>query len=212
MICSEARVDLRAYRSRQLSHDANSKVVATASKLSQLPLWVDDTPALTLMEIRAKVRRKQREYDKAGQRLALVGVDYLQLARGEGDKREEQIASLSRGLKEIAKELKLPVVALSQLNRAVETRSTKDKRPQLSDLRESGSIEQDADAVVMLYRPEYYLSDRTTAEARKLAGYAEWIIAKQRNGPTGRVAVTFAEHCARFDNRARDAWREEGDE
>jgi replicative DNA helicase len=205
--CSDARVSLSALRSKSLTPNAADSLTESASKLSQLPLWVDDTPAITMMELRAKARRKQREFDKAGQKLALVIVDYLQLMKGSGeDNREQEISSISRGLKQMAKELKLPVVALSQLNRAVETRSTKDKRPQLSDLRESGAIEQDADVILFVYRPEYYISDKTSADAHKLAGYAEIIFAKQRNGPTGRVPVTFVESCARFENRSRDSY------
>jgi replicative DNA helicase len=188
-------------------------------------VWIDDTPAITLTELRAKVRRKQHEFNKkhaprAGaddpgwrQRVGLVVVDYLQLMAGSpnAQSREQEISELSRGLKALAKELHVPVVALSQLNRGVETRSSKDKRPQLSDLRESGAIEQDADMVQFIYRPEYYIADKDSAEARQKKGYAEIIIAKQRNGPTGRVPVTFIDDHVRFENRSREAWREEDD-
>jgi replicative DNA helicase len=115
--------------------------------------------------------------------------------------REQEIAEISRGLKALAKELRVSVVALSQLNRAVETRGVKDKRPQLSDLRESGAIEQDADVIEFIYRPEYYMTDKTTAEAQRLKGYAEIIVAKQRNGPCDRVQLTYHAHCTRFENR-----------
>jgi replicative DNA helicase len=157
-----------------------------------------------LLEIRAKVRRVQAEYNREAtettpaRRVGLVIVDYLQLMAGSGDaaSREQEIGQISRGLKQLAKELKIPIIALSQLNRSVETRSTKDKRPQLSDLRESGSIEQDADNVVFIFRDDYY------NEHSDLKGIAELIIAKQRNGSTGKVYVSFNGSCTRFDNLA----------
>jgi replicative DNA helicase len=211
MVCSDAHVDLVAYRTRRLSPDAHDKLAESAGRLSQLPLWVDDTPSIGVMELRAKARRKQREYDRAGQKIGAIVIDYVGLMSGEGESREQEIARITRALKQLAKELNVPVIALVQLNRAVETRSTKDKRPQLSDLRESGAIEQDADVVIFIYRPEYYVTDKDSAEAKKLAGYAEAIVAKQRNGPTGRVPVTFVDHCARFENRRRDAWRDSED-
>ena len=215
MLCSEGRIDLGAFRKKSLpAGHYDERLVPAATRLSKLPIYVDDTSGITLMELRAKVRRKQREFDKAdgSQKLGVVIVDYLQLMRGDGEReREQEIAGISRGLKAMAKELKLPVVALSQLNRAVETRSTKDKRPQLSDLRESGAIEQDADAILFTYRPEYYIADKHSPEALKLKGYAEVIVAKQRNGPTGRVPVTFIDHCARFENRSRDAYQDRED-
>jgi replicative DNA helicase len=217
MMCSEARVNLSDVRKGQVGGERWDRLVQAASDLSQMPIWIDDSPGLSVLELRAKVRRQQHQFDKRGpdgrwqQRIGLVIIDYLQLMKGrEGAaSREQEISEISRGLKQLAKELKVPVVALSQLNRAVETRSTKDKRPQLSDLRESGAIEQDADVIIFIYRPEYYLSDKSSAEAQKLKGYAEIIIAKQRNGPTGRVPVTFIDEYTRFENRARDAWREE---
>src|SRR5262249_30319453 len=134
-----------------------------------------------------------------GQGLGLVVIDYLQLMQGRRDagSREQEISELSRGLKQLAKELNVPVIALSQLNRAVETRTTKDKRPQLSDLRESGAIEQDADMICFIYRDEYYNPETTNAK-----GIAELIIAKQRNGPTGKVLTRFTASCTRFDNLA----------
>jgi replicative DNA helicase len=149
------------------------------------------------------VRRIQAELQRstpAGQperKLGLVVIDYLQLMKGRdgAQSREQEISEISRGLKQLAKELRVPVIALSQLNRAVETRSEKNKRPQLSDLRESGAIEQDADMIVFIYRDEYYNRDTTT-----MKGIAEIIVAKQRNGPTGKVPVRFIGSCTRFDN------------
>jgi replicative DNA helicase len=205
MVCSEGRVDLGRLRQGLLQPDDWRRLTEAASFLSALPLWIDDTPAITLQDVRAKVRRLQAEYNKPGQpgtpaqKVGLVIIDYLQLMKGRDDvnSREQEIGEISRGLKQLAKELKIPVVALSQLNRAVETRSTKDKRPQLSDLRESGSLEQDADMVVFIYRDELYFAETTNAK-----GLAELIIAKQRNGPTGKVMVRFTASCTRFDNLA----------
>ncbi len=205
MVCCEGRVDLGRLRQGFLQPDDWRRLTEAASFLSTLPIWVDDTPAITLLELRAKVRRIQAEYDRpagngsAGRRVGLVVIDYLQLMKGRDgvNSREQEISEISRGLKQLAKELKVAVIALSQLNRAVETRTTKDKRPQLSDLRESGAIEQDADNIIFIYRDEYYNPETTNAK-----GLAELIIAKQRNGPTGKVLVRFASACTRFDNLA----------
>jgi replicative DNA helicase len=202
MACSEGKVDLGRVRQGQLQPDDWRKLTEGASYLSNLPIWIDDTPAIGLLELRAKVRRQQAAFDreatsgKPAQRIGLVVVDYLQLMKGREDapSREQEISEISRGLKALAKELNVCVMALSQLNRAAETRG-KDKRPQLSDLRESGAIEQDADTVIMLYRDEYYNPETTAAK-----GIAELIIAKQRNGPTGKVKVRFNASCTRFDN------------
>lgn len=223
MIASDARIDVQKVRKPwELQGKQWDDFVASTNRLSQMPVWVDDTPALSVLELRAKIRRKQAEFDKKTgpepdarwvRRVGLVIVDYLQLMRGRGNtsSREQEIEQISRELKALAKELRVPVIALSQLNRECETRSGKDKRPILSDLRGSGAIEQDADVVQFIYRPEYYLLDKTSAEARKVKGYAEVVIAKQRNGSTGRVGMTFHDHCTRFETRARDAYREEGD-
>lgn len=204
MICSEARVDLGRVRSAMLQPADWDKLTAASSFIASLPIWIDDTPAITLLDVRAKVRRQQAAFnmpataDAPERRIGLVVIDYLQLMTGRSDaqSREQEISGLSRGLKALAKELKVPVVALSQLNRTVEIRSSKDKRPQLSDLRESGAIEQDADMVVFTYRPEYY-EENTDAK-----GIAELIIAKQRSGPTGKVLTRFTASCTRFDNLA----------
>jgi replicative DNA helicase len=215
MMCSEARVNLGEVRSGRLGGEKWTNLVDAANELSQLPIWIDDSPGLGVLELRAKVRRQQHEWEKTvdgvQRKIGLVIVDYLQLMKGRDNvaSREQEISEISRGLKALAKELHVPVIALSQLNRAVETRSTKDKRPQLSDLRESGAIEQDADIIMFIYRPEYYLTDKGSDEAQKMKGYAEIIVAKQRNGPTGRVPVTFLDEYTRFENRAKDAWRDE---
>jgi replicative DNA helicase len=206
MLCSEARVDVGKLRQGHLGPQDWSKLTQAASYLGSLPIWIDDTPSLSILELRAKVRRLQAEFDRpdpnggrAKKRIGLVIVDYLQLMKGRdgAQSREQEISEISRGLKGLAKELYLPVIALSQLNRAVETRSEKSKRPQLSDLRESGAIEQDADNIVFIYRDEYYNREATTEP-----NIAELIIAKQRNGPTGTAKVRFDNAYTRFDNLA----------
>ena len=207
MLCSEARVDVGKLRQGHLGPQDWSKLTQAASYLGSLPIWIDDTPSLSILELRAKVRRLQAEFDRPDpnggsrpkKRIGLVVVDYLQLMKGRdgAQSREQEISEISRGLKGLAKELYLPVIALSQLNRAVETRSEKSKRPQLSDLRESGAIEQDADNIIFIYRDEYYNREATTEP-----NVAELIIAKQRNGPTGTVKVRFDNAYTRFDNLA----------
>jgi replicative DNA helicase len=204
LLASEARVDVSKIRSGALRSEDWNRLTDAANRLSRLPMWLDDSPALTILDLRAKVRRLKAEIERGGddalpaQRLGLVVVDYLQLMQGRKDaqSREQEISEMSRGLKQLAKEMSVPVLALSQLNRSVETRGTKDKRPQLSDLRESGAIEQDADMVLFIYRDEVYFPD--SAER----GRAEIIIAKQRNGPTGKVDVRFDREYTRFDNLA----------
>ena len=201
MVCSEGRVDVGKLRGGHLTPEDWRRLTEAASLLSVLPIWLDDTPAIGLLELRAKCRRMQAEYNRAAtpehpeQRIGLVVIDYLQLMSGRqgAASREQEISEISRGLKQLAKELRVPVIALSQLNRAVETRPGKDKRPQLSDLRESGAIEQDADMIVFIYRDEYYNQDS------EQKGIAELIIAKQRNGPTGKVFTRFTASCTRFD-------------
>lgn len=218
MICSESRIDLNKLRKMKVFGADWDHMVEGASRLSQLPVFIDDTPALSLLEMRSRVRRKQAEFnrkDESGrftQRIGLVIVDYLQLMADppSAQNREQAVSENSRGLKGLAKELGLPVIALSQLNRAVETRG-KDKRPILSDLRESGAVEQDADVIQFVYRPEYYITDKNSAEAEKLKGYAEILIAKQRNGPTGKVKLTFRDFCARFENRDPSAYMGDDD-
>ena len=207
MVCSEGRVDVGKMRQGFLQDRDWNSLTQAASFLYRLPIWIDDTPSLGVLELRAKVRRLQAEYNRPtpeggmGQRIGLVIVDYLQLMSGSQyvGSREQEISEISRGLKRLAKELRVPVIALSQLNRAVETRGTKDKRPQLSDLRESGAIEQDADNIIFIYRDDYYEAE---SDQR---GIAELIVAKQRNGPTGKVKVRFESAYTRFDNLALEA-------
>lgn len=203
MACSEGRVDLGKLRQGYLQPEDWRKLTESASYLSTLPIWIDDTPAIGLLEMRAKVQRVQADYNREAtetepaRKVGLVVVDYVQLMKGDetAPNREQQIGEISRGLKHLAKELMVPVIAISQLNRAVETRSTRDKRPQISDLRESGALEDDADTIIFIYRDDYYYPE--TSNAR---GLAELIIAKQRNGPTGRVFTRFTTSCTRFDN------------
>lgn len=195
MLCSEARVDGTRLRTGKLQRDDWPKLARAAGILSELPLWIDDTPAISILELRAKARRLRSENG-----LGLVVIDYLQLMRGGGrtDSREQEISEISRSLKALAKELELPVIALSQLNRGVESRGVKDKRPQLSDLRESGAIEQDADTIWFIYRDEVYNKESEDA------GVAEVIIGKQRAGPTGTCRVRFFSEHTRFDNLQED--------
>ena len=191
MLCSRAEVDASKLRGGFLSEGDWPRLTRAAGLLSEAPIFIDDSPALNVLEVRAKARRLQREHD-----LGLVVVDYLQLMRGIGrsESREREISEISRSLKALAKELQVPVVALSQLNRGVEARQ--DKRPQLSDLRESGAIEQDADVIAFIYRDEMY--NRESPDA----GKAEVIIGKQRNGPTGKVTLAFRSSLTRFDDLA----------
>lgn len=204
LLASEARVDMSNIRSGQVHAEDWNKLTEAAARIGRLPLWLDDTPAISVLDLRAKIRRLQAELRNSpdGPReLGLVAIDYLQLMSGRKgvSSREQEISEISRGLKQLAKEMGVPVMALSQLNRSVETRTTKDKRPQLSDLRESGAIEQDADAILFIYRDEYYFKDSPDK------GIAELIVAKQRNGPTGTVKVKFSQQYTRFDNLEHEA-------
>ncbi|GAB0058631.1 Replicative DNA helicase [Candidatus Magnetaquicoccaceae bacterium FCR-1] len=192
MLASTARVDAQGLRTGRIRDEDYNKLVHAAQDLSRAPLFIDDSPDLTIMSLRAKARRLKRE-----QGIRLLIVDYLQLMQADGDmeNRVQEISQISRGLKGLAKELDIPVLALSQLSRKVEERPN--KRPILSDLRESGSIEQDADIVLFVYREEVYKENDPS-----LAGLAEVIIAKQRNGPTGTARLTFSKQFTRFDNHA----------
>jgi replicative DNA helicase len=201
-LCHEGRVDILRYRKGQLLDDEYHRMVRAVNLVDPAPVWIDDTGALSVLEIRAKARRLKAEQPDLG----LVVVDYIGLMKaGEGENRTQQLGSITRALKALAKELDIPIIALSQLSRAPEQRS--DRRPQLSDLRESGDLEQDADMVLFLYRPAYYL---TPNEAREqgVENKADLIIGKQRNGPTGTVPLYFAKECARFDSLAPSSWTE----
>lgn len=208
LLTMEGRINAQTARSGRLEDEDFKRLIDAAGRLFTANIFVDDTPGLSIMELRTKARRLKSEHD-----IGLIVVDYLQLMTASGNfgTREQEIATISRGLKGLAKELDVPVVALSQLSRAVEQRGG-DKRPQLSDLRESGSIEQDADVVCFLYRPEYY-GIKTTPEGQSTTGLAELIIGKQRNGPTGSVPLYFVKDYARFENlTAADSPGPYGDE
>lgn len=189
MLCSQARVDASKVRTGMLVPSEWPLLTKAAGKLSQIPFFIDDTPAISPLELRAKARRL-----KSAHKIGLVIVDYLQLMRAstKSENRQQEISEISRSLKALARELSVPVIAISQLSRAVESRQ--DHRPQLSDLRESGAIEQDADVVVLLMREDYY-----DPKPENL-GLAEVIIAKQRNGPVGTVKLRFSKEFVRFDN------------
>ncbi|HWR15665.1 MAG TPA: replicative DNA helicase [Terriglobales bacterium] len=201
MLCSYARVDSHHLRTGFLNRDEISKLSNAVGELMEAPIFIDDTPGISVMEMRAKCRRLKQEH---GGRLDLIVVDYLQLMSsgpaGGGRKyanRTEEVSAMSRGLKLLAKEMHAPLVALSQLSRAPESR-TGAHQPQLSDLRESGSIEQDADVVGFIYRPEVYERDESKKE--ELKGQAELIVAKQRNGPVGTVKLAFLHKYTRFES------------
>jgi replicative DNA helicase len=197
LLCSEARVDAHRLRTGRIGKDEWQRIIKTFAELSEAPMFIDDTPGIGITEMRAKARRLKLERG-----LDLLVVDYLQLMRGRGryESRQQEISDISRSLKEMAKELGIPIIALSQLSRAPEQRSTGEKRPQLSDLRESGAIEQDADVVLFLFREEVYKKDDPD-----LKGKAELIIGKQRNGPTGTVDLHFIREFTTFVN---PEWRD----
>jgi len=207
IVCSHAGIDLEGIRKYGPSKEQYTDLVNAVAALQHYPIWIDDKPGRSVLEIRAIAKKLNREILNGttpckARRLSLVAVDYLQLMKGVrrqgGSSREQEIASISLGLKEMAKELLLPVAALSQLNRAVENRNSKDKRPQLSDLRESGAIENDADNVLLLYRRGYY--DKSEKD-----GETEIIVAKQRNGPPGTAFVYFDAKKMVFKNLDRSA-------
>jgi replicative DNA helicase len=199
MLCSEARVDSSALRRGQLQRQDMTNLTYAAATLSKAPILIDDTPALSLREVRARARRFRSNKELFGtKKFGLILVDYLQLMRGSPQaakaSREQEISEISRGLKSLAKELECPVVALSQLNRSLEQRT--DKRPQLSDLRESGAIEQDSDVILFIYRDVVYNKDTENPHV------AEVIIGKNRHGATGTVDTHFEGRYTRFENLA----------
>ncbi len=196
MLCSISRVDSSRLRTGHLNDHDWPKLVRAVGMLAQAPIFIDDTPAISVLEMRAKTRRLKSEFD-----IGLVVVDYLQLMRGRNtDSREQEISEISRSLKAMAKELHIPVVALSQLNRSLESRT--DKRPMLSDLRESGAIEQDADVICFIYRDEVY--NKSPDNPKR--GIAEVIIGKQRNGATGTIELAFLNTITTFENLARQEY------
>jgi replicative DNA helicase len=204
LLSAETRVDLHKLRTGRLRDEDWMHLTRNVGRLAQAPIYIDDTPSITVLEARAKARRLHREHG-----IGLVVIDYLQLMSSHvrTQSREQEISNISRGLKALAKELDLPVLALSQLSRAVESRT--DRRPQLSDLRESGSIEQDADVVMFIYRPEIY--GLKSPDGASLEGIAEIIIGKQRNGPVGSVHLMWNAESATYEQMAPE-WRLEPDE
>jgi replicative DNA helicase len=196
MLCSAARVDSQKFRAGYLNEHDRQKLRQAANTMVEAPIYIDDTAGVNMMDMHAKLRRLQQ----SGQKPGLVVVDYLQLmsVRGRVENRNQEVSQLSRGMKLLSKEIGCPFLVLSQLSRAPETRQG-DHRPQLSDLRESGSIEQDADLVAFIFREEVYKRDR-----EDLRGLAELIVAKQRNGPIGKIDLVFLHSMTKFENRAED--------
>jgi len=191
LLSSVGKIDSQRIRTGRLQNDDWPKLTRAVGMLSEAPIYIDDTPAISVLEMRAKVRRLASQFD-----IGLVVVDYLQLMQGRGntENRTQEISDISRSLKALAKEHHMPVLALSQLNRGLENRT--DKRPMMADLRESGAIEQDADVICFIYRDEVY----NKSEDNPNKGSAEVIIGKQRNGPTGMVKLTFLKEFTMFEN------------
>jgi replicative DNA helicase len=196
LLTSEARIDAHRFRSGFLSEKDYGRLSHALGTLAEARVFIDDTASIGVLEMRAKARRLQKEHG-----LHLLVIDYIQLMQGRGrfESRQQELASISRSLKGLAKELNVPIVALSQLSRAPETRS--DHRPQLSDLRESGALEQDADVVMFIFRQEQYRDDEGQPE-QGAEGIAEIIVGKQRNGPTGTIKLAFIKEHTRFENLA----------
>lgn len=193
-LAAEGSISLERMMDGQTDPDELARIEVASRRLYPAPLWIDDTPSQTVLQLRAKSRRMKAEHD-----IGLIVIDYLQYVVAEAENRVQEVGKITRGLKSLAKELGVPIVALCQLSRAPEQRG--DKRPVLSDLRESGDIEQDADVVILLYRPEYYFGP-TDEKNRDIAGKAEAIVAKQRNGPTGIVELYFRADAVRFEDVA----------
>lgn len=195
LISAESGVNMQKLRTGDLKNDDWTNIVKTINNLADAPIYIDDSPAMSILDLRARARQMKKEHN-----IEAIIIDYLQLMHApKSESREREISIISRGLKQLAKELDIPVIALSQLNRSVEGRG--DKRPMLSDLRESGSIEQDADLVAFVHRPEYY-GITVDEDGNPTDGVAELIIGKQRNGPTGIAKVAFLRESARFENLA----------
>ena len=203
MLCSHARVDSHRLRTGSLYKEDMHKVTSALDDLANAPIFIDDTPGVSLHEMRAKARRLQQQQGA----LDMIVVDYLQLMSASAiggrrfENRTQEVSAISRGLKALAKEMRVPLIALSQLSRAPENRGGKDSEPKLSDLRESGSIEQDADVVAFIYRPEVYERDNEDVK-----GKAKLLIAKQRNGPTDTIQMAFLRESTRFENMDRADW------
>jgi replicative DNA helicase len=204
LLASEARVDAHKFRTGHMGKDDWDKITQSLARLGEAPLWIDDSASSTVLEMGAKARRLKRDRG-----LSLMIVDYLQLVvpttSGRGTNRQEEVSSISRALKGLAKELKVPIMVLSQLTRAPER---EERKPQLADLRESGAIEQDADVVLFINRPNFYKTDMPEEDRNK----AELIIAKQRNGPVGMLNFVFFGRHTRFEEAAPDTWSSRGDE
>ena len=202
MLCARGRIDGRKFRGSYLSAEDREDLVKASAELSKAPLFIDDSPSRTITEIAATARRLKRRHD-----LGLIVIDYLQLIEPENssDPRQEQVAKIARRLKGLARELSVPLLCLAQLNRQAE--ASKDNRPRMSHLRESGAIEQDADVVMFVHREEYYMTNEEAKE-RELTGKADLIVAKQRNGPTDDVKLTWRQEFTRFENRAVDRYDE----
>jgi len=207
LLASEGLIDAQKLRAGRLSTDEYKRLSRAASLLINAPIYIDDSAGLNLLELRSRARRVKVEHD-----VKLIVVDYLQLIQGpsNSESRQQEISAISRYLKGLAKDLGVPVVALSQLSRAPEQRTAENKRPQLSDLRDSGAIEQDADVVMFIYRQEMYEqafdeggTPKTLSDGTPIEGLAELIVAKQRNGPTGTVRLFFHKQYTRFDNFTR---------
>jgi len=197
LLCSEGLVDAQRLRRGQLRDDDYPKLARAAGLLGTAPIWIDDSAMLSPLAMRSKARRLKAEHD-----IGMVVVDYLQMMQGptDSESRQQEISFISRSLKALAKELDVPVLALSQLSRAPEQRGGEHRRPQLSDLRESGAIEQDADVVCFIYRQEFYDGPVDPKTNESIEGLADLIVGKQRNGPTGTVRLVFKKEYTRFDN------------